>query len=227
MAGLRVSESAAQTDFPEGMFAVQMYALEPAGHDEAGQPQRLGEDATLSVQASAAEPEQCPQPSQPEPEPEERKAGEIAEHLQHSIRTRKVQPQIADEARATTSTEEESMVWADWDPVHVHTGEEVMARLRAYATACRAASIASGSYARQDGRVVIGTTCLVYGGEKCDWFPLGTLGSYCDLPFGWSAGMVGCPNVGKSTTVNALSGGKDVAVSETPVRFLAQHRRCR
>ena len=93
MAGLRVSESAAQTDFPEGMFAVQMYALEPAGHDEAGQPQTVGEDAMLSVQASAAEPERCPQPSEPEPEPEpeERKAGEIVEHLQHSIRTRKVQ----------------------------------------------------------------------------------------------------------------------------------------
>ena len=55
-----------------------------------------------------------------------------------------------------SSTLDESSVWLDWDPVHVHTGDEVMKRLRAYAEACRSSSMASGGYTREDGRAVIG-----------------------------------------------------------------------
>lgn len=66
----------------------------------------------------------------------------------------------------------EEAVWADWDPVHVHTGDEVMTRLAAFAKASLLQTQLAGGYVREDGRVTLG--------------------------------MVGCPNVGKSTTVNAL-----------------------
>ena len=41
-----------------------------------------------------------------------------------------------------------------WDPVRIHTGKEVMERLRAFAESTRRKVVESGSYQRQDGRSV-------------------------------------------------------------------------
>ena len=109
-----------QTDFPPGMFPIQMYALAPV-------------EAELDTKAT--------------PQPEASPTTNV----------------VANDSNAATLSEvedgrtlDESSVWVDWDPVHVHTGDEVMKRLRAYAEACRSSSMASGGYTRDDGRAVIG-----------------------------------------------------------------------
>ena len=174
-AGLKVVDSAEQTGFPEGMFTIRMYALEPLSPDE----EAGGGTAAATTEAQAeAEPEA-------EADVEVRDSDSGSESGTDSHDAEPAADDFLDpEEAAEQARIAEEAVWSDWDPVHVHTGDEVMSRLAAFAKAANLASQLAGGYVREDGRVTLG--------------------------------MVGCPNVGKSTTVNALCGGKKVAVAETP-----------